>query len=138
MPAKHIFSALALFATAYAHIKMAEPAPFGAPDTSPLQASGSDFPCKSSETNGYKVLNNTQMQVGQQQSISFSGTAVHNGGSCQLSLTKDMAPTASSQFKVIYSIMGGCPGLDGATTTYQFKVPSEVPNGEYVFSWVSL
>jgi hypothetical protein len=75
------------------------------------------------------------MKVGESQSIKFAGTAVHNGGSCQLSLTPGYKPTASSPFKVILSIEGGCPGLDGQTTTYDYKIPEEIPDGNYTFAW---
>jgi hypothetical protein len=137
MHANQILSAIALLvATAHAHVNLVTPTPFGKPDTSPLSPDGSDFPCK--KNMGFTASTSTNMVSGQSQTISFAGSAVHNGGSCQLSLTKDKAPTANSSFKVIYSIMGGCPGINGAPTTYQFKVPAEVPNGDYSFSWVSL
>ena len=49
------------------------------------------------------------MAVGSQQSLSFTGSAVHGGGSCQISLTKDLKPTKDTDFRVILSIEGGCP-----------------------------
>lgn len=49
------------------------------------------------------------MAVGSQQTLSFTGSAVHGGGSCQLSLTKDLKPTKDTDFRVILSIEGGCP-----------------------------
>jgi hypothetical protein len=117
----------------YGHISMASPKPYGKPDTSPLSPSGANFPCKTD--NGFGFSSSTHMLVGESQTISFAGTAVHNGGSCQLSLTKGYSPTASSDFKVIMSIEGGCPGLNGQTSTFDFKIPEEVPNGNYTFGW---
>lgn len=49
-------------------------------------------------------------------------------------MTKDLQPTASSTWQVILSIQGGCPGVDGPAT-FDFKIPSEVAPGEYVFAW---
>lgn len=79
-----------------------------------------------------KTMNN--FKVGEQQTLSFSGSAVHGGGSCQLSVTTDKTPTKDSKFKVIHSIEGGCPGVDGPAT-FKFDVPKELPNGEATFAW---
>lgn len=49
------------------------------------------------------------MPLGSTQQLAFIGSAVHGGGSCQVSITYDQNPTASSTFKVIHSIEGGCP-----------------------------
>jgi len=117
------------------HIRMTQPIPYGTPDTSPLQASGSDYPCKLQQVDGFNAPTVTDLHVGSTFHVAFYGTAVHNGGSCQFSLTKDRQPSANSSFKTIYSILGGCPGLNGQTTTYDIPVPSEVPNGDYSLSW---
>jgi hypothetical protein len=120
---------------------LANPVPYGAPNNSPLDVSGSDFPCKAVP---YTVNTMNNWEVGSQQSISFTGTAVHGGGSCQVSVTADKEPTKESKWKVIYSIEGGCPAaaegnldqngpsLDG---TFPFTVPSELPNGEMTVAW---
>jgi hypothetical protein len=120
---------------------LANPVPYGAPNNSPLDVSGSDFPCKAVP---YTVATMNNWEVGSQQSISFTGTAVHGGGSCQVSVTTDKEPTKESKWKVIYSIEGGCPAategnldqngpsLDG---TFPFTVPSELPNGEMTVAW---
>jgi hypothetical protein len=69
--------------------------------------------------------------------MSFKGSAVHNGGSCQVSLTKDnpASLSANSQFKVIYSILGGCPGTSGSTISYDVPIPEDVPAGDYTYAW---
>jgi hypothetical protein len=129
-----VLAAAALFASAAnAHISLAAPIPYGHPDTSPLTASGANYPCKTD--NGFTVNTVTKMAVGESQKMSFSGSAVHGGGSCQISLTPGRTPTDSSQFKVIYSIMGGCPGTDASTVSYDFKIPAEVPAGDYTLAW---
>ena len=112
---------------------MAQPVPFSADkvDTSPIKAA--DFPCK--QTLGYDISQMNEMEVGSTQSVTFDGTAVHGGGSCQLAITLDKEPTADSKFKVIHSIMGGCPGVDGATESFDFTLPAELPNGEATFAW---
>jgi hypothetical protein len=126
----------ALTSYASAHINMQSPVPYNpAPDTSPLDASGSNYPCKAQ--GGFQVASQNTAAVGSTVKMSFMGSAVHNGGSCQVSLTKDGASSlsANSQFKVIYSILGGCPGTNGATVSYDVPIPSDVPAGDYTYSW---
>ncbi|KNG51246.1 lytic polysaccharide monooxygenase [Stemphylium lycopersici] len=127
--------------SANAHMIMANPVPFNSPNNSPLMADGSDFPCKGPASGDAKV---NEWKAGSEQSLSFTGTAVHGGGSCQISVTTDKNPTADSKWKVIYSIEGGCPAsaegnldasgpsLDGA---FPFTVPESLPNGELTVAW---
>jgi hypothetical protein len=126
---------------ANAHMIMANPVPYGNPNNSPLDASGSDFPCKAVP---YTVKTMNNWPVGSEQTLSFTGTAVHGGGSCQMSVTTDKEPTKESKWKVIYSIEGGCPvsakgNLDenGPSTdnAFKFTVPAELPNGVMTTAW---
>jgi len=136
MASTTVVAALLFFAgAASGHIRMTQPIPYGTPDTSPLKASGSDYPCKLQQVDGFNASTVTDLKVGSTFHVAFYGKATHNGGSCQFSLTKDRQPSAKSSFKTIYSILGGCPGLKGRTTTYDIPVPSEVPNGDYSLSW---
>ncbi|KAG8529856.1 uncharacterized protein KY384_005337 [Bacidia gigantensis] len=90
------------------------------------------------------------MAVGSSQQLSFFGTAVHGGGSCQLSLTTDNPPTKGSKWQVIHSIEGGCPAknqagnldekpgdprLQKAPDTYDYKIPDGIKAGPYTFAW---
>lgn len=136
-PITFLGSAALLFGTAQAHITMQSPAPFNPLyDTSPLAASGSDFPCKkgAADFSSKGVANAT---ISQPIQLSFKGSADHSGGSCQVVLSKDgvSAWSPNSQFKVIYSIMGGCPGISGTENTYSVPIPSEVPSGTYTMGW---
>lgn len=126
-------AATALVATANAHIKMSSPVPYSADkvDTSPI--SKAQFPCKSQ--NGFTVTKMNPMKVGEEMPLQLDGTAVHGGGSCQLSVTLDTEPTANSVFKVIKSMEGGCPGLDGKPNNYTFTLPDSIPNGKATFAW---
>lgn len=87
---------------------------------------GSNFPCK-----GYHK--NTQWRAtadyaaGQTYNIKLSGSATHSGGSCQLSLSYDNGAT----FKVIQSMVGGCP----LQSEYDFTLPGDVANGNALFAW---
>ncbi|TID21685.1 gb [Venturia nashicola] len=138
MKSTTILSAAALlFGLTQAHITMQSPLPYNELfDTAPLNPTGSDFPCKKGDS-GYTAKGTTNATVGQPVQISFHGSADHNGGSCQFVLSKDdfasLAPT--SQFKVIYSVMGGCPGISGVENTYSVPIPSEVPSGSYTMGW---
>lgn len=119
---------LALCGPACAHIKMAFPVPFDVAnlDTSPLQSSGSDYPCKKSS---YKISAMNKIPVDQAVLLDFKGTAIHNGGTCQLSISMDKEPTADSTFKVIQTFEGGCPTAEGAGGL-TFNIPKEFPNTE--------
>ncbi|KAJ4367552.1 hypothetical protein N0V83_007136 [Neocucurbitaria cava] len=125
---------------ANAHMIMANPLPYGHPNNSPLDPSGSDFPCKSVP---YTVNTMNEWPVGSSQYLSFTGSAVHGGGSCQISVTTDKALTKDSKWKVIYSIEGGCPAsvagnLDETKNSdgrFNFTIPSELPNGEMSMAW---
>ncbi|KAF1994067.1 lytic polysaccharide monooxygenase [Amniculicola lignicola CBS 123094] len=121
----------ALISTVSGHMIMASPVPYGSPNNSPLSPDGSDYPCKGPDAT-VKTMNN--WQAGSQQTLSFTGTAVHGGGSCQISVTLDKAPTKASKFKVIHSIEGGCPGVN-SPATFPFTVPKDLPNGEYTMAW---
>lgn len=133
-------AAVAAFATAAnGHMIMKTPKPFGGPslDNSPLTSN--NFPCKvtSDPATFYNAdgLDNT-MAVGESQTLSFTGSAVHGGGSCQLAITTDPAPSATTSWQVILSIEGGCPSKSGqGADTYDFKIPDSVAPGKYVFAW---
>ncbi|KAI9738157.1 MAG: hypothetical protein M1818_005586 [Claussenomyces sp. TS43310] len=133
---------------ASAHMIMATPVPYGKAtlNNSPLAADGSDFPCKQRsgvyESSGV----DNSMALGASQPLSFTGSATHGGGSCQVSITYDMQPTKSSTFKVIHSIEGGCPikGVAGnngdnanepSPDTYSFTIPSNIPTGNATLAW---
>lgn len=124
---------------ANAHMIMAQPKPFGNPDNSPLVPDGSDFPCKAVP---YTADTMNDWPVGSSQTLSFTGTAAHGGGSCQISVTTDKAPTKASKWKVIHSIEGGCPTASSGNlepgdspSVFQFTVPPELPDGELTMAW---
>jgi hypothetical protein len=138
--------ALGLASTASAHMKMSQPAPFGSPNNSPLAADGSDFPCKVGPSYSYDNTPATNMALGSTQPLEFIGSAVHGGGSCQVSITYDKNPTKNSVFKVIHTIEGGCPARNVAGNlpdnangvdpdTYSFQVPTSLPTGSATIAW---
>jgi hypothetical protein len=125
----------------HAHIILKHPVPYGVQTKDPLAPDGSNYPTK-----GIALTVNTinQWAVGSKQELVFTGTAVHGGGSCQVSVTKDKVPTKDSKFKVIHSFEGGCPAsIEGnypdtggdPAPHFPFEVPSELPNGEYTGAW---
>jgi hypothetical protein len=122
----------ALAATANAHMIMKYPVPYSKDkiDNSPI--SKAQFPCKSQ--NGFTVTTMNPMTVGEKQTLTFDGSAVHGGGSCQLSVTMDLEPTPDSVFKVIKSMEGACPGIEGPLD-FEFSLPDSIPNGKATFAW---
>ncbi|KAH8587295.1 hypothetical protein B0O99DRAFT_527012 [Bisporella sp. PMI_857] len=134
-----------LASIANAHMRLKEPAPY--PDQNdqngPLAVDGSDYPCKNSTYTGGSA---TQMAIGSTQQLSTIGSATHGGGSCQLSITYDAKPDKSSVFKVIHSIIGGCPIINNTGNTrddaaitakdkYSYIIPKGLPTGSATLAW---
>lgn len=94
--------------------------------TSPLDANGSDFPCKGYHNDVIKPLS-TVYSAGSSYNLTLSGSVVHGGGSCQISLSYDNG----TSFKVIKSLIGGCP----LTSTYNFTIPRDAPRGHPLLAW---
>ncbi|EON64769.1 hypothetical protein W97_04002 [Coniosporium apollinis CBS 100218] len=92
----------------------------------PLKTDGSNYPCK-----GYQydspLRTTATYQAGGTYQMSLSGSAFHLGGSCQLALSYDNGAT----FKVIKSMIGGCPKQQ----SYNFTVPYSAPDGTALFAW---
>ncbi|KAH6900103.1 hypothetical protein B0T10DRAFT_15259 [Thelonectria olida] len=135
--------AFGLAGLAQAHMEMIFPAPFKSKAnpyagsdvdysmTAPLDASGSNFPCK-----GYHSLFGTDagkstatFAAGSQYNMTITGGANHGGGSCQASLSFDKGST----WRVIHSYIGNCP--TAGTSSYDFKIPSDTPSGDVIFAW---
>lgn len=133
---------LAMAPLSQAHMILKNPVPFGTPDKAPLAGDGSNFPCKNV---AYTSTTTNEWTVGSNGSFELLGSAVHGGGSCQISVTTDKAPTKASKWKVIHSFEGGCPvppakggnkdDGDTANAPMPFLIPSELMDGVYVGSW---
>ncbi|KFY13099.1 hypothetical protein V491_06515, partial [Pseudogymnoascus sp. VKM F-3775] len=143
-----IVATLGMASYASAHIMMSTPIPFGKStlNNSPLLADGSDFPCKQRGGVYDPEGASNSMALGSTQPLNFVGSAVHGGGSCQISITYDEKPTKDSVWKVIHSIEGGCParGVDGnlgggpdtpVPDDYSFTIPDSLPTGSAVLAW---
>jgi hypothetical protein len=146
-----ITSTALLFAATCGHVILEDPKPFKfAEDGVSNPVTAADFPCKMPEGKKLEIDGSPhQMAIGEDQPLSFSGHAVHSGGSCQISLTSDISddfqPRRDSRFFVIHSIEGGCPArntsgnLDGPNIDkYSFRIPAGVNPGKYVLSWTWL
>ncbi|UKZ70818.1 uncharacterized protein TrAtP1_011787 [Trichoderma atroviride] len=149
-----LFAVTALATAASAHIVMTNPVPFDASNlkNAPLDPSGANFPCKVGTIEGvpYDYILDGASNVyaqGSTQKLAFMGSAVHGGGSCQVSVTTDAKPDKNSVWKVIKSIEGGCPAKDqignlpenDASTvdpyTYEYTIPKELQSGNYTLAW---
>lgn len=142
-----ILAAALLATAAHGHMIMKSPVPYGKAtlNNSPLEPDGSDFPCK--QRSGVYVKDGAPnvMAIGEQQTLSFTGSAVHGGGSCQIALSTDTQPTKDSKWMVIKSIIGGCPASvpgnlpedanGSGASTFQYSIPAGIAPGEYALSW---
>ncbi|PYI27569.1 hypothetical protein BP00DRAFT_18855 [Aspergillus indologenus CBS 114.80] len=120
-----------------AHIQMSNPYPIRSPlnpnggdnkdysYTNPLSSDGHDFPCKGYANDPFSSVAN--YSPGGSYSLELQGSATHEGGSCQISLSYDQGKS----FKVIHSMIGGCP----LTSKYQFSIPSDAPGGQALLAW---
>lgn len=138
----NLATVLAIWASAAsAHMILSSPTPYSADSltNSPLSSSGSNFPCQISgdastfySTSGIS----NEYTAGESVSMSFKGSAVHGGGSCQVALSTDMQPSQSTRWSVILSIEGGCPTKDGTSAgTYDVTIPEDIPAGTYSYAW---
>lgn len=139
---------LALAASATAHMVITNPVPFGKATLNNSPLAPADFPCKQ-RSGVYDITKMNQWDAGTTQVVSFMGSAVHGGGSCQFSITTDPEPTAKSQWKVIQSVIGNCPSNatgnlpsgspdDLSAATFPVTMPSDIPDGRYTFAWTWL
>ncbi|KAF4975198.1 hypothetical protein FZEAL_7983 [Fusarium zealandicum] len=142
------FTLVSLATFASAHMLMSNPVPYGRAnlDNGPLDASGSNFPCKM-RPGAYEAQGASNVyEQGSKQQLSFTGQAVHAGGSCQISITTDAEPDKDSVWKVIKSIEGGCPAKgqegnmgDNAKAEdpykYDYTIPKELAAGKYTIAW---
>lgn len=146
------FAVTVLATAASAHMKITSPVPFNnaALNNSPLEADGSNFPCKVGTVNGvtYDLIRDASnvYAQGSTQKLAFLGSVVHGGGSCQISVTTDAQPDKNSVWKVIKSIEGGCPAKDQTGNmgedanfvdpyTYDYTIPKELQAGNYTLAW---
>ncbi|KAK4041675.1 hypothetical protein C8A01DRAFT_14616 [Parachaetomium inaequale] len=141
------FVVAALVSLSEAHMKLRLPTPFEGLEkvNAPILADGTNYPCHTDK--GPFKGTPTKMEKGSKQQLGFTGTAVHGGGSCQISITYDEVPNASSSFKVIHSIQGGCPARNQkgniepanefavSPDTYDFTIPDDIPSGKATLAW---
>ncbi|KAI9024799.1 hypothetical protein DFJ74DRAFT_631929 [Hyaloraphidium curvatum] len=132
-------AALALAHTADAHISMSSPIPRGSP-LGPWPESQRDYSLMSPLDNGGvgrtypcqgkpKGVNTAKWTAGQQVTVTWSGTATHGGGHCQLAVSYD----AGSTFVVLDTILGDCL-IRGMSHT--FTLPADLPaSPSAVFAW---
>ncbi|KAG5983530.1 hypothetical protein E4U55_007936 [Claviceps digitariae] len=137
-----VSTVLSLTALAHGHMQMSNPPPllskFNKFTTSqdydmvsPLHADGGNFPCKGHQ----RVLGTPQGQPvaqwtpGKSYSMTITGGAAHDGGSCQASLSFDKG----ASWKVIHSYIGNCP-LQGESS-FDFVLPADTPAGTMLFAW---
>ncbi|KAF2404886.1 hypothetical protein EJ06DRAFT_525451 [Trichodelitschia bisporula] len=131
---------LLLAAHAAAHMQLQIPLPIRSPLSpnkgpntdydylDPLDKTGSNFPCKGYQTDAAPPT--ATYSAGDTYNFTLAGSAMHGGGSCQLSLSYD----GGKSFHVIKSLIGGCP----SSHVYPFTVPSYTPSGNALFAWTWL
>ncbi|KAH8923273.1 lytic polysaccharide monooxygenase [Atractiella rhizophila] len=145
-----IFLPFLIFATSSAHMMLKTPVRYNFDDFDnfPLDAGGTNFPCKIAAgqyRQGEEARKENVFRAGENQTLSFTGSAVHGGGSCQISLTTDEFPDKKTQWSVIHSILGECPSnapgnlpddaFGNGADKFQFQIPKSVPSGNYTLAW---
>lgn len=150
---------LAALQAANAHIVMQLPVPF--PLTrhkSPLNSSS--WPCHR-DMGPFDFIAAASIKAGDSTLFTFSnmdaedGTAaVHGGGSCQFAIAKKDACSNHKDWKVLKTVIGGCPGTSegnlqagfkqcsgpdtdevGCLKSYNIQIPKEIEDGQYVLAW---
>ncbi|KAF1999099.1 lytic polysaccharide monooxygenase, partial [Amniculicola lignicola CBS 123094] len=121
-----------------AHMQMEEPSPLRDPHSkraaepkdfnilTPLKGDGSDFSCKGYQWNTPLTPVRTYY-AGETYEMRLRGGATHGGGSCQIGLSCD----EGRNFKVLKSIIGGCP----IQKEYEFTIPEYAVDGLCFLSW---
>ncbi|KAL0640115.1 hypothetical protein Q9L58_000943 [Maublancomyces gigas] len=106
----------------------------------PLKSDGSNYPCHGVPPEGSVAT----YQPGSTQPLQLIGSAVHGGGSGQMSITYDTNPTKSTRWGVMTSWEGNHPiqaagNLDPDAAhvlpLLSFKVPADLPAGKAVVAW---
>ncbi|TVY42241.1 hypothetical protein LOCC1_G004774 [Lachnellula occidentalis] len=136
------------FRPASGHIVLKTPKPFifaAYGPSNPISPDGSDFPCKMPPGTSKLQIDGTptEMTIGEEQQASFTGIAVHGGGSCQFAISPGLMPNKTSAWSVIESIEGGCPAINKTgnledpetPNTYPFTIPVGITPGQYTFAW---
>ncbi|KAL7268819.1 hypothetical protein RUND412_008540 [Rhizina undulata] len=148
-----IIAAAAFLPVIRAHLIMTEPKQWTIPvitrattetsdgPSNPLQADGSNFPCHGVAPEDSVAT----YEPGSTQTLQLQGSAVHSGGSGQMSITYDTTPTKDTVFRVMTSWEGSHPlKIDGNISPadashmldpLQFKVPANLPAGKAVVAW---
>ncbi|KAK8065369.1 hypothetical protein PG997_012116 [Apiospora hydei] len=139
--------AAGLVAFSNAHMLISNPKPFTSPQLKQNPLSSGQFPCQGTPGGTFSAgANMNNFELGSKQTLQWIGTAVHGGGSCQISISYDTNPTPQSVWKVIHSIEGGCPArnLDDNRSpanaaaidpdTYDYTIPDNIPAGKATIS----
>ncbi|KAK3117484.1 hypothetical protein LTR53_001084 [Teratosphaeriaceae sp. CCFEE 6253] len=143
-PAYGVALTAILSGIAGAHLMLDTPVPYGKDslDNSPLVdakpgSSGANYPCKL-RTGAYEISSENHIKAGEDQVLSFIGSASHGGGTCQLALSTSRSPGPTDEFKAFQIYEGGCPingdGNDG-TSNSTYSIPTGIKNGEYSLAW---
>ncbi|KAF2109690.1 hypothetical protein BDV96DRAFT_502348 [Lophiotrema nucula] len=125
-----ILAAAAILTTGNAHMIMKSPVPYAVDkiDSSPI--SKAQYPCKAQ--NGFSFTTATAMKAGEPLKVKLTGSAIHGGGGCQISIAQGNSPTADTVFKVVNTI-AGCP--THPDDELDFTLPEGTPNGNLTLSW---
>ncbi|KAK8035397.1 endoglucanase [Apiospora rasikravindrae] len=139
--------AAGLVAFSNAHMLISSPQAFASPAIAQSPLTPDNFPCQRKLGEAFAAGGNmNQFELGSKQTLKWIGTAVHGGGSCQISISYDTNPTPQSVWKVIHSIEGGCPARNTVGNrepasasapnpdTYDYTIPDNIPTGKATIS----
>jgi len=134
-----------LLTNAHLHMMNMQGAYLTSQNLHPVDPSGSNFPCTAEDFNR-KNGEGPTIIPGKGSNIQLMGTAIHSGGSCQISITYDSPPNKNSDWRVIKSFEGGCPlkqvgnlpeslGIDHRLPPLEYTVPQGIPSGAATIAW---
>ena len=141
-------AAIAFLPMIEAHLAMSNPGVYVDGESQPpLEESGANFPCTVNSF-GKSDGEGPTLNPGQGAEIMLKGTAVHGGGSCQISITYDQPPNKNSVWKVMKSFQGACPieaagnlpapaagPLTNSLPPLGYTIPAGIPGGKVTIAW---
>jgi len=140
-----VMALAAIIPSTFAHIRVISPPVYKNLDPeklyntgAPLNPDGSDYPCFGTANTDGPI---PTYEAGTSQNFELGGSAVHGGGSCQISITYDLPVHKGSKFYVLKSFHGDCPIKAESNLPAEdsfilnYEIPADLPGGDAAVAW---